>query len=183
MRTFIAITLPDEINKNIFEFQSELKKENILIGNWTSNYHITLKFLGEVNEEKLSKIIALLDTICRKTKKFELTLKGIAAFPSENHIRVVFANIGEGNESAMFLQRQIDTVLKKENFLPEKNYQNHITLIRVKSIIDKGKLKDIFEKYKNKSFGTFTVGHIELIKSTLTPGGPIYEVIKKFQLS
>ena len=182
MRTFIAIDLPNDLKKEILILQSALKRENIFSGNWTSDFHITLKFLGEVDEKKIKSINSILENICGKTKQFELELRSVGAFPSANYIRVVFARVDSGNESAMLLQRQIDSALKKEGFPPEKNYQNHVTLIRVKSVTDKEKLKEIFGEHENQSFGKFTVNKIKLLKSTLTPNGPIYETIKEFIL-
>src|SRR3989344_6331769 len=101
MRTFIAIDLPDDLKKEILKLQFALKKENIFSGNWTSNFHITLKFLGEVDEKKTEKIKNILENICGKTNKFDIELKDVGAFPLENHVRVVFACVGAGNESAM----------------------------------------------------------------------------------
>ncbi len=182
MRAFIAITLPEDLRKEISKLQSELRKENVFSGNWTSSYHITLKFLGEIDEEKLEKIKNILENICTKTKKFTIELNGVSGFPSENYIRVLFIDVGKGNEPAMLMQRQIDAGLKKY-FEMEKNYANHITLIRVKSVSNKQKLKEIIEAYKNKSFGTMAINKLSLIKSTLAPGGPVYETIKEFQLA
>ncbi len=177
MRAFIAVDIPDEIKRKISELQTELKTEDIFSGNWASGFHITLKFLGEVDEEKLKNVRNTLENICKKTKKFDLELKGLGAFPSEDYIRVVFAGAGEGDEPAMFLQKQVDAALRKENFAPASGYKNHVTLIRVKSVNNKSKLKEIFSKYREKSFGKFAVDKIKIVKSTLAPNGPVYETI------
>ena len=183
MRTFIAIGLPEELKGKIRGLQAELKKQNTLEGNWTSDYHITLKFLGEIDESKIKEISEKIKNICSKRKKFELELRGLGAFPSENYARVLWIGTSAGNSEAKGLQGEINSALEKIGFAKEKNYANHVTLIRVKSVIDKGKLKGLFEKYKEISFGTFMANEIKLIKSTLSSGGPTYETVATFPLA
>lgn len=183
MRTFIAIDLPEELKKKLSEFQDELKKQDLVAASWTSDYHLTLKFLGEVNEKKLEEIKKNLENICKKTKSFKLELKGIGTFPSEKYIRVLWIGADIGDKQAKDLQKEIDSELVNLSFEKEKRYANHLTLARVKAVKDKNKLKELFEKYKDKSFGTFTVDKIKLMKSTLTPKGSVYETLKEFRLA
>lgn len=183
MRAFIAIELPENLKAKISEFQKELIELDILEGNWTKEYHLTLKFLHEITDEQVKLISNVLLDIAKKTKKFELELNGLGAFPSQNYIRVIWIGAGNGDEEAKELQRSVDNKLEKLGFEKENRYSNHLTLARVKAVKDKDKLKDIFERNATKSFGSFEVKEVKLIKSTLTGAGPKYETIATFHLS
>jgi len=180
MRTFIAIELPDELKKKISDFQRNLKKQDILDGNWTKNYHLTLKFLGEVNEGKLKDVVKVLAEIASKTKRFELEFKNLGAFPSQSYVRVLWVGTGAGDEEALVLHEEIDNSLTKLDFEKEKEYTNHLTICRVKAVSDKKKLKEILET--KVDFGKFPVSEFKLIKSSLTEKGPVYESLKTFKL-
>lgn len=78
MRAFIAIEIPEEINKVLKELQR--KFEGLGKINFTKEpYHLTLKFLGDITEDRVSKIIIALGTI--KIKPFELELTSLGVFP------------------------------------------------------------------------------------------------------
>lgn len=181
MRAFIAIELPKDLKNKLHSFQNELKKQDILEGNWTKEYHLTLKFLGDINEDKLKEIEKVLADISSRTKKFSLEFKGLSGFPSTDYVRVLWLGVGTGDEEALVLHEEIDDKLSSIGFGKEKRYENHITLCRVKKVSDKTKLKEIF-KNKNE-FGKFEVSEIKLIKSYLTKKGPVYDVLKTFKFA
>ena len=180
MRAFIAIDLPDELKKKVSDFQNELQKQDFVAANWTSDYHLTLKFFGDIDERKEKEIATILVDIASKTKCFELELKGVGAFPSQDYVRVLWMGAGYGDDEAKFLQKEIDGSLEELDFEREANYANHLTLARIKAVKDKFKLKKFFEN--KQSFGKFKVSSIKLIKSTLTKSGPVYETLKEFYL-
>jgi len=179
MRAFIAIDLPDELKKKISDFQNGLQKQDFVAANWTSDYHLTLKFFGEIDEHKEKEIANILIDVASKTKSFELELKGVGAFPSQDYVCVLWIGAGYGDDEAKFLQKEIDEALE-EDFEREANYANHLTLARIKAVKDKLKLKKFFEN--KQSFGKFKVSSIKLIKSVLTKSGPVYETLKEFYL-
>jgi len=179
MRAFIAIELPDELKKKISDFQNELQTQDFVAANWTSDYHLTLKFFGEIDEHKQKEIANILVDIASKTKSFDLELKGVGAFPSQDYVRVLWMGAGYGDDEAKFLQKEIDEALS-EDFEKESNYANHLTLARIKAVKDKFKLKKFFEN--KQSFGKFKVSSIKFIKSVLTKSGPVYETLKEFYL-
>jgi 2'-5' RNA ligase len=180
MRTFIAIEIPEDLRTETRKFQSDLQKQDFVAANWTSDYHLTLKFLGDIDEFKQKKIEKVLSDIAEKTKSFELELKGVGAFPSQDYVRVLWMGAGYGDDEAKFLQKEIDEALEELDFEREANYVNHLTLARVKAVKDTVKLKKFFET--KKSFGKFKVSEIKLIKSELTREGPVYKTLKDFHL-
>ncbi|MEO2116937.1 MAG: RNA 2',3'-cyclic phosphodiesterase [Methanocaldococcus sp.] len=173
MRLFLAIDIPEEIKEEIAKFQGQFKMKGIKLVE-KENLHITVKFLGEVDEEKLKEILNL-DLSIQPVK---IKLKTLGTFPNPNYIRVIW--IGAYNENLIEIFKEIDKKLSNLGFKREREYVPHLTIGRVKFIDNKKKLKDRIEKYKDIDFGEFEVNHIKLYKSTLTPNGPIYEVIKEW---
>lgn len=182
MRAFISIDLPDELKEKLASFQEELKKKDILKGKFVEkeNLHLALKFLGEISEQEANKISEVLEELCKKQKAFILSLKGIGAFPSESYVRVCWIGIDKGSYEIKELSKKINKAIGSKE---ENEFIGHITLARVKAVLDKKKLAELFEKYRNAEFGRFEVRSIKLMKSELTEKGPIYSLIDEFHLS
>ena len=169
MRCFIAIDLENDYFK---ELQSQIKDVK---GTFPKSFHLTLKFLGEVEENKADKIKELLRNI--RFGQFKIYSSNIGFFPNENYIRVVWVGL-EPRDRIIELQKKIDNELLKL-FPKEKKFEPHITLARIKYIKDKGKFKELVKNIKVEKI-EFKVDNFKLMKSTLTKQGPIYEVIVEF---
>src|SRR3989344_4702628 len=167
MRLFIAVDF-NELKDYFAELQSFLPKNARL--SYTKAFHITLKFLGEVQPEKVGNVVDILKSI--KFNAFSVALDSVGIFPTENYIRVVRVGI-KPEERILELQGSIDNALKPL-FKKEKDFKAHITLARVKYPEDK---KDFVGKIKNINVETkkINIREFKLIKSTLSPKGPVYE--------
>ena len=175
MRSFIAIDIPEEIKEKIMMVAKELEEK--IKGNAKfverENLHITLKFLGEIEENKVQEIKKIINSI--SISPFRIKLRGIGVFPNENFIRVIWIG-GESKELEKIvdhLNKELEKNLKIRT--EEQKFTIHLTIARVKSKIN---ISDFLDKYKNYEFGEFEVSdinQIKLKKSTLTPKGPIYE--------
>ena len=177
MRLFIAIEIPEEIKEYIVKIQKNIDATTNKIRFVNPNQiHLTLKFLGEVQPNNLEDIKNNLKKIT--LKPFSVVLDKIGVFPSENYIRVIWIGL-KPEEPVLELQRNIDEELKKL-FKKEKDYKPHLTLARVKYIEDK---KEFVEKLKNINIENkkIDVNKFKLVKSTLTPKGPIYEDLEVFE--
>ena len=165
IRAFIAIDLPSKIKDKIKQIQAELPE---FAGKKTEleNLHLTLKFLGEIDEEKIEKVKEKLNEI--KTNKFQAEIDEIGVF-SEKFVRIVWVHLVGCQE----IQKQIDEKLS-DIFKPERRFMSHITIARVKKIDDKNSFIDDVKKIKIKPV-SFDVDKIYLKKSTLMPEGPVYE--------
>ena len=172
MRLFIAIDF-NKLKDYFVELQKHLPKNAKL--SLTKSFHITLKFLGEVQPDKVEEIINKLKTI--KLESFTVFLDSIGVFPSESYIRVVWVGL-KPEDKVLELQKQIDEALSKL-FKQEKDFKSHITLARVKYLEDKKQFIEQLKKIKveNKKI---EIKDFRLIKSTLTPKGPIYEDLMVF---
>lgn len=176
MRLFTAIELPEEIKDYLFSIKDEFNRDLAKV-NWVakSKLHITLKFLGEVNEKILPGIIEKLKKI--KFDSFELELDNLGIFPNENYARVLWVGVKNFNK-VIGLQQNVEDELR-DYFEKDKEFSAHITLGRIKIIKDKSEFKEILNKIKIKKL-RFKVNSFSLIKSELTRAGPKYTNVEKF---
>ena len=183
MRTFIAIKLSEEIKKEMASLQEKLKPANADV-KWVNpeNIHLTLKFLGEVKEDRITKIKDILENIAKKHSGFEISLFKLGAFPKLDYPRVVWAGIDKGCSEAEAITKEIEENLENLGFEKEKRpFSAHLTLGRVKSGKNKEELKKILLSLEAKSISCKVEGFI-LFQSTLTPKGPIYRPLHVFNL-
>ena len=178
MRLFIAIDLPEEIKQILEEVKAPLKDIKGVKPVKKDNIHITLKFLGEVDDNKLSQIISALRKV--SFKPFSVYLDKLGFFPNEKRIRVLWVD-AKPEKPLKELKQQIDKVLP--SFKDDHPFKSHITFARIKYIPSWNDKKKILELITNKQLGKkeFLVDTFKLYKSILTPKGPIYGVLNEFQ--
>ncbi|OGW75460.1 MAG: 2'-5' RNA ligase [Omnitrophica bacterium RBG_13_46_9] len=176
MRTFIALELSEEVQEELARIQGNLKYAGADI-KWAKpdNIHLTLKFLGEVEENKLGQIKNILDRIASDNKPFELKLFKLGGFPSLDQPRVLWVGTDNGCVEAETIARSIEEGLEKIGFPKEdRPFRVHLTLGRLKSGKNKVQLRQklLSLEVQPKSCA---IRHITLFQSTLTPSGPIYK--------
>ena len=170
MRTFIAIEISDsEILKKIHTLQNELKIK--AKPTRIDQIHFTLQFLGEINEDQCEQVKNILKKI--KFSQFELTLKGVGAFPNFRNPRVIWIGCDEmGANTLLKITDSIRKDLTTLGFEKDKKFKPHLTILRVKN-----RIKDISSKIKEideTEFGTEIISKIKLKRSILSPKGPEY---------
>jgi len=177
MRAFIAIEMPEEIKEILLDAQKQINTEKAKIRP-TKAFHLTLKFLGEIEEKKVEEIKSALKEI--KFEKFNTALTEIGVFPNESYIRVVWAGLDDSENKITNLQKEVDSKIEIIGFKKDTRFHPHVTLARVKFVEDKQKfikgLKEINIEKKS-----FQITEFKLIKSTLTGEGPVYEDLAVFQ--
>lgn len=179
MRLFIAIEIPEDIKEYLIGVQEKISNELAKV-KWVSKpqMHLTLKFLGEVQPNTAEELKKELKKI--KFEHFSVNLDSIGVFPGEDYIRVVWVGL-KPEEKIIELQNDIDENLKNL-FKKEKNFKPHITLGRIKFIEGKNKTKFIETTKNIKVEGKkIVIADFRLIKSTLTPNGPVYEDVGVFK--
>mgnify|MGYP001202575620 CR=1 FL=1 len=176
-RGFIAIDI--ESNKKLIEFENEVKKTGTdlkLVE--PKNVHITLKFLGDIEETLADELEKIIINAVKEMKSFDIQLKGTGVFPNNNYIKVVWLGIQNSKPIAEIAQR-IDEQTSKIGFEKERrSFSPHLTISRVKTVKNKDQLLQVLEKYRDVEFADIKVDNIKLKKSELTPNGPIYTDIK-----
>ena len=111
---------------------------------------------------------------------FEVSLSNIGFFPSENYIKVIWTGIEpcEKHDRINELQKNIDNALVSR-FKKDLRFHAHLTLFRVKFIKDRKQFIDCIKKIHVKPV-KFKVDSFNIYKSTLTPDGPVHEVLGKY---
>jgi len=183
VRVFIAIPIDEQTRHELVSVQSLLLSTGAKLKLVEpENLHLTLKFLGEVGEEKIGEIEEALKKTMLGVKKFKMEVKGLGAFPGFRYLRVLWAGINQGKNEVIELQRKIDFSLQPLGFRPERNFHPHVTIARVKFVRNREELITFIKDAANKKFGAVGVRRIDLMKSTLTRSGPVYTTLSEIEL-
>lgn len=184
MRTFIAIDLDPALKAALQGLIRELKATGADV-RWTQTggFHLTLKFLGEIDDGQALVVKKVLGEVTGRHSAFPLRLEGAGAFPGEQNPRVLWAGF-TGATELLGLQDELDRELEREGFPREsRSFHPHLTLGRVKG---PGRLREAMirlEKHREEKFGVMTVGKVTLFESRLRPEGAEYRVEAEFELS
>lgn len=174
LRAFVAVDIPAEFAESIAGIQEKLAPYDLKLVK-PELVHITLKFLGDIGEGDVDKICKALSTI--RCDPFDADIKGVGVFPNPNYIKVIWLGI-EGNFDV--LSHEVDIVLKPLEFRKEtRKFTAHVTLARVKHMAkdERVMLAKTVESLHNTGVGAMHISSMQLMKSTLTPQGPIYETL------
>lgn len=181
MRAFIAIELSAEVKQQLGDIARQLRRSDVHAG-WVKpdNLHLTLKFLGDINDPLLSQLAEKINQFPRHLRAFTAELSGLDFFPCAKQPRILYAAI---NEPLPFKQlaQQLDQLLAPLGFAPEQRFHPHITLARIKSNKNLKKLRQLLDDIPLRQ--TFTVSAVSLFGSTLRADGARYHVLQRELLS
>jgi len=179
-RLFISIDLPEKVKKEINRIQQLLKQKDLFRGNYVNaqHAHITLKFLGDVEESLIPEIIKRLQTI--KYQPMNAHISNLDFFQSRGKIpKVLFINV-ECPE-LISLAKRIDELLA-EQFPPEKrSFTTHVTVARIRDVHNIEAFSDFMKTIKVEPL-EFDITSFILKSSKLTSDGPVYTDIESFNL-
>ena len=170
LRTFIAIDFPEEVIKEVARVQNILKNTKFT-GKLTEleNLHLTLKFLGEIDSEKLEIIRKELKNL--EFSSLDLNLGSIGLFSINKSPRIVWIKIQ--GKSIFNLQKSIDEILSNHDFKKEARFMSHLTIARIKNVKNKTEFTNYIKNTTIKNIN-FKVSSFKLKISKLNPLGPIY---------
>ena len=144
--------------------------------------HITLKFLGDVNENKIDFIDQIIKNSIQEIHPFTIHLKGTGVFPNENYMKVVWIGI-QKTEPIKRITNTLEEQLEPLGFMREKrNFSPHLTIGRVRTAKNKPQLLKVLKEFVNIEFGEQEITSIKMKKSDLTPAGPIYTTLREIPL-
>lgn len=136
MRVFIAIELPVEIKTELATLQNELRQARADVS-WTKpeNFHLTLKFLGEVAEPQIADITNACGDAAASVSAFSLRLQNTGVFPNLKQPKVLWVGLTGEDNALQQLHRQVEEHLQALGFAKEaRAFKPHLTLGRVKSL-------------------------------------------------
>ncbi len=186
MRAFIAIELPDELIEKLGVIQDKLIEKSFKTGDisWPKpeNIHLTLKFLGDIDPEKVEEIQTALQKAAEDIPPFQLSAGGIGAFPDLKAPRIIWVGIKE-SEGLARLQKNIDARLVESGFEKENRpFQPHLTLCRIKSHSAGRTIGKAAEALDHGGDTVFKIETFVLFKSELSPKGAKYSALKRIIL-
>jgi 2'-5' RNA ligase len=184
MRTFIAVAISSEVRVNIAQIQAEFRKGDPDV-KWVEpeNLHLTLKFLGEVGEEKLYGVIEKTRLALSEIFNFKVRLSGLGSFPNPSSPRVVWVGVSQGKDELKKLSQRIEENLSHLGFPKEnREFSAHLTIGRVRSPRKRDKLVKKIDELESSDVGEFSVDKVLVMESQLSPKGPTYRIIEEVNL-
>jgi 2'-5' RNA ligase len=181
MRAFIAVACPPEAKEKLAQAAERVKPLGDVKVVAKDNIHLTLRFLGEVEESRIEDLIKALSTV-KRPGGFEVCIKGLGAFPGPGSPRVLWAGAEKGDKELKELHEAVDSAIAPLGYAREERFSSHYTIARVRYLRDKNGLKEVLAEYKEKVFGCYQVDSFYLMKSELRRTGSIYTEISRFRL-
>lgn len=176
MRLFVAVNLPEPVRDDLSQAVTALQDGTLPI-RWVgrAGMHVTLKFLGEVADEREPAVTAALDSVCRGVRAFVLPMQGFGVFPSRRAPRIVWAGC-DAVPALELLQHGVEREMDALGFpLEGRPFRPHVTLGRVRG--RPGAVEGLVERLDDLTFQhEFTVETIDLMQSTLSSAGARYAV-------
>ena len=174
MRTFVAVFPPPEVREALIHAARDLptSKAFRLIG--PGKLHLTLKFLGDVAEDDLSRVKQALEQLRGRHEPFEVETSGFGAFPSERKARILWAGVGEGSGPLRAVAKSIDDLLEPAGFERERRpYVPHLTLGRAR-----GHGAKLDGASVSPPVHRFSVSGVDLVQSVPGERGVTYSVLE-----
>jgi 2'-5' RNA ligase len=141
------------------------------------NIHMTMKFLGDIKDEDGEKALKAIRAAVKKLEPFEMVVKGVGVFPTEDDPRIIWVGVEEP-EPVVKLQAAVEKALKKLGYEPEaRAFTPHVTISRVRSQKNRLRVKEVVDAHRDEEFGAIKVDTIFLKKSFLTNEGPVYTTV------
>lgn len=185
LRTFIAVDVGEAVRGRCIAMQQTLARAGVDV-KWVEpeNMHITLLFLGEVDERDVIDVCRSVAEVCAKRTAFPLSVEGVGTFPESGKPRVVWAGLGIGASELVDLYAALEAPLLELGCYrrEERPYNPHLTLGRVKADSDTRGVGKVLEKQANWKAGETEIREVQVMSSVLQPSGPVYAVLSRAKL-
>jgi 2'-5' RNA ligase len=183
VRSFIAIELPPELKAELAALEERLKAGRHSFVKWVDpdSVHLTLKFLGSVPVDTIPSIVEAITRACQPWPPFSLQIGGTGVFPNWQRPQVFWVGIGGEIGRLTALHRELESALSPLGFPPESRaFSPHLTLGRLRdraSAEDRRRFGQWAQSVQFEAQAPFQVDGMRLMKSQLTPEGPVYGLL------
>ena len=176
-RLFVGIGMPVEVSERLTALREPVEEVR-----WVGaeKMHLTLRFIGEVDEHRIESLAVGLDGI--DVARFEMRVEGVGVFPSRRRPRVLWAGVA-ADEELWSLQTRVEETLRLLGVKAEENpFHPHVTLARLKRV-DPHWARSFLHRHHRFIGGVFSVPSFHLYQSRLSKSGARYEKMATFSLS
>lgn len=184
MRLFVSVDLEPGLEEKVKEVQDRVKETGADVKMVEpENLHFTIKFLGEVPEERVREAEEIIEGSLKDVRAFRISVEGFGYFGPPAHIRTLWVDVKEGRKELLDLMGKVGGTLnqiRKDDF---SRPVAHLTIGRVRSGKNREQLLKEAEALKGVKLGEMDVKEVKLKKSVLTGSGPVYSDVKVFTLS
>jgi RNA 2',3'-cyclic 3'-phosphodiesterase len=185
LRTFIAVGLDQAIRDRTVALQETLSATGADV-KWVEpeNLHLTLLFLGDVNDRDVLDVCRAVTDTCKTLPAFPMSVETTGCFPNPRRPRTLWVGVGEGTQEVCAVHDALEKALLKLGCYrrEERRYTPHVTLGRVKSEEADDKLIAALAKNAGWKGGHETVREVLVMSSELGPKGPTYSVLSRAKL-
>ena len=189
LRLFVAVTLPAEARDAIARLIQGLRAADLtgvrLVD--PDGVHLTLKFLGNVDSSRVPALTGALDAVGEGAVPFALHLGDVGVFPDRRSPRVLWAGVSGDTEVLAALARRVDDACANVGFPREQRaFSPHLTVARLRdraSADERQRAGTVLADIGLAPGESFAVEAFHLIRSTLTPSGPIYDTVHTVTLN
>lgn len=185
-RLFVAVAVPPQVQDVIEQAQMALRRvlpEDLV--RWTKHeqFHLTLRFLGNVDARRVPELESMLREACRPFNPMTLQATGIGFFPEKRFPRVLWVGLQEPTEQLSKLFYAVQNATRSFASEPvEDDFHPHITLARIKRIQKREaeQLKQAAAGFSRVLFGEWSAEEVHLMRSRLLPAGAQHVPVAKF---
>lgn len=184
-RTFIAIDLDKALRNQMTVLQGSLARTGAEV-KWLEprNMHLTLLFLGEVDDRELPSLCKAVSEACSEVSPFAMTVEGVGCFPNLRRPRVLWVGVGDGKEEVVALHDRLEPPLLELGCYrrEDRQYTPHLTLGRVTGDGSTDQLTAALTKKADWHGGQIAVREVHVMSSILGRDGPEYAVLGRAKL-
>jgi 2'-5' RNA ligase len=183
-RTFVAVDLGKAIRDRAVALQETLARAGTDV-KWVEpeNLHVTLLFLGEVDEREVHKVCGIVADCAGQFPAFPMAVVTAGCFGDPRRPRTLWVGVGDGTDQLCAIHDALETPLLDLGYRrEERRYTPHITLGRVKSNRPNDQLAAALAKHAGWKGGETVVRELLVMGSKLTPQGPVYTILSRAKL-
>ena len=185
LRTFIAVSIDKTIRDHAVALQESLGRSGADV-KWVEpeNLHVTLLFLGEVEDRALPAVCRVVSDVTAERAPFEMSVERAGCFPNPRRPRTLWVGVGDGLQELVALHDALEQPLldlgcyRRE----ERQYTPHLTLGRVKGDSGADQLASALARRADWQGGRVRVGEVLVMSSELRPEGPTYTILGRGKL-
>ena len=180
IRSFIALKIPEEIKDKIFGYCFDAS-ENVAGYKWEAKekIHLTLKFIGEVKDELVPRVIDEIEFI-KNYSSFDCTISRFGFFFRDNEAKILWCNVEIENLVNSLVDELNNRLSKYDIEVEKRKFKGHLTLLRIKNSVSENFINRIKE-YKFDPI-KFKANQVALIQSVLKPTGSEYKILNIYEL-